>query len=316
MEENNKNRTNNKNINNSENKNLTKNILKILALTFTLITTFYLRNLNFTYIPYLRTNYIDYKLASLGFQNFFTNIFLYIFMILIFSFISKKDFKFKLKYIKLDYYLIVFTIIIFIISLFLVNKILINIFTLIFFILLCINFYGIHHIKKRYGDFILSASLSLVIIFIVSVGNLLWFHIANFMANISQMILTFLGYNITIDLTNLAPSIYIENFGVSITALCSGTDSLILFSSLFFIFLSLDFDLLNKKKVIVYYFIGIIGIFVIILLRILILLIIGVYNSSLSLGLFHTNAGWVLFLLYFTIFWSIAYPKLLIKKMA
>ncbi len=62
------------------------------------------------------------------------------------------------------------------------------------------------------------------------------------------------------------------------------------------------------------FFIGALGMFLTNILRIFILFIVGAHISpDLAVGLFHTNVGWILFILYFFIFWYIA-SKFVYKK--
>jgi exosortase/archaeosortase family protein len=52
------------------------------------------------------------------------------------------------------------------------------------------------------------------------------------------------------------------------------------------------------------------------ILRIFLLFLIGAhYSPKLAVGLFHTNLGWILFIVYFGIFWIIA-QRFIYKKSA
>ena len=58
-----------------------------------------------------------------------------------------------------------------------------------------------------------------------------------------------------------------------------------------------------------------IGLFAINILRVYILILIGaLFSRDLALGLFHTYAGLILFVLYFISFWKLFYAYLLDKE--
>ena len=76
----------------------------------------------------------------------------------------------------------------------------------------------------------------------------------------------------------------------------------------------LDYKRLKKKVAIPLYFVGIIGMFLTNIIRILLLFIVGAYWSpKFAVGMFHSNVGWILFIAYFAIFWWIA-SKYVYKK--
>jgi exosortase/archaeosortase family protein len=76
----------------------------------------------------------------------------------------------------------------------------------------------------------------------------------------------------------------------------------------------LDFKRLRKTWAIFLFFVGAVGMFLTNLLRIFLLFIVGVYISpSFAVGMFHTNVGWILFIIYFFIYWWIV-SKVIYKK--
>jgi exosortase/archaeosortase family protein len=103
------------------------------------------------------------------------------------------------------------------------------------------------------------------------------------------------------------PLLGIGNFRAIVGKPCSGIDSLLLFTSLYALIFALDYKRLKKRSAIAAYFIGIIGMFLTNVLRILLLFIVGAYvDAKFAIGLFHTNVGWILFIVYFFIYWKIA----------
>ena len=100
----------------------------------------------------------------------------------------------------------------------------------------------------------------------------------------------------------------IGDFAVNIGKVCSGIESLLLFTVLYLFIFFLDYKKLNKKKMFVAYVPGIVGVFFVNILRIYILLLVGYYYSpDLAVGIFHTNLGWMFFVAYFFLFWILVY---------
>lgn len=114
--------------------------------------------------------------------------------------------------------------------------------------------------------------------------------------------------------TGKDPILIAENFKAIIGGPCTGIFGITLFTALFAFALWLDYKKINKKKATLYYLIGVIGIFLLNVIRIATLYYIGVnYSPELAITIFHNNAGWVLFALYSIVYWYFVYPKLLKK---
>jgi len=102
--------------------------------------------------------------------------------------------------------------------------------------------------------------------------------------------------------------IIVYNFAVSIEQACSGLDSLFLFSSLYLLISILDWKEFNKVKLFVMFIPAAIGLYIVNIFRVYLLILIGAYVSAdLSLKLFHTYLGMVLFIIFFFIFWKLFY---------
>ena len=101
-----------------------------------------------------------------------------------------------------------------------------------------------------------------------------------------------------------APVLQIEDFAVAIGAPCSGIDSLLLFTAFFAGIFALDRRRILKGRFLVLFIIGIIGVYAVNILRLLILILVGVHISPrLAVGIFHTNAGWLFFVVYFVCYY-------------
>lgn len=113
---------------------------------------------------------------------------------------------------------------------------------------------------------------------------------------------------------NVAPTISAGNFSAVVGPPCTGITSLILFTGLFLFVLFLDWKKIDKKAAIWIYLVGIIGMLIVAFLRLYALFYIGAnWSPKFALAGFHTNAGWLLFVVYFLVYFWFMYPKMLEK---
>ena len=90
---------------------------------------------------------------------------------------------------------------------------------------------------------------------------------------------------------------------------CSGIEGAGLFLLLFTALFIIEYKNLNKGKVLVLYLVGLIGAFIVNILRTFSIFVIGNFTSpEFAIGAFHSNVGWILFTLYFLAFVYIVYP--------
>lgn len=109
-------------------------------------------------------------------------------------------------------------------------------------------------------------------------------------------------------------AIAVNGFAVAIKEACSGLDSLFMFTGLYTLIGIVDRTKLNIRKMILLYPIAAIGMYLVNILRVYILILIGALISpKIAIGLFHTYAGMILFIVYFGIFWTLMYKRLLKK---
>ncbi len=113
-----------------------------------------------------------------------------------------------------------------------------------------------------------------------------------------------------------APLVVVDDFRAIIGPPCTGITSLILFTGLFLFVVLLDWTKINKKALLWIYPLGATGMFIIAFLRVYILFLIGAnWSPKFALSAFHTNAGWVLFVSYFLIYFWYMYPKMQYGKL-
>ncbi len=179
--------------------------------------------------------------------------------------------------------------------------------------------FGIKNIKEFYKKTKKGISLTGIFsLFIVGVWELRE-EIANnpfFLKIITKsayFLLQVFSGNVFIDITAKQPIIGINDFLVSINKSCSGIDSIVIFSAAFLLIAAKERRSINLSMFMPFFFLGIVGLFFVNILRITVLILVGgFYSPNLSVGLFHTNAGWVLFLAYFFVMMTIFERK--VKK--
>jgi hypothetical protein len=102
----------------------------------------------------------------------------------------------------------------------------------------------------------------------------------------------------------------LNDFYVIIGEACSGVDSGIMFAGVFLFIALLDWPRLKHKLFLAMLPFGMIGMFLMNVLRVSALVVIGAnYSPEFALTMFHNNAGWMLFVAYTLGFWWWAYPK-------
>ena len=160
-------------------------------------------------------------------------------------------------------------------------------------------------IKKFNKQIVVFSALFVLYYLAVHYSLSLWSFFSSIVAKLSETTFS-LFYQTKISYTNLGPLLTIENFKVLIGAPCSGIDSMLLFTTLFFLIFFLDYKKINKKTMLLLFPFGLIGMFFFNILRIILLLLIGLHISEdFAVGLFHQNIGWLIFIIYFVIFYLI-----------
>jgi len=135
----------------------------------------------------------------------------------------------------------------------------------------------------------------------------LWPYFSGFVAKSSIYLLGLFG-NASMRFSNGLPVVMFNNFAAGIAKTCSGIDSIFIFTALYLGVLAWDYKILNKKKMLILFLPGVIGAFMLNILRIFLLFLIGSYISrDFALHAFHTNASAILFLIYFGVFWWVSY---------
>lgn len=126
-----------------------------------------------------------------------------------------------------------------------------------------------------------------------------WFFFSSIVANTLYSALSQF-YSVQYEASPGGPLMTIKEFAVRIGPPCSGIDSMLLFTAFFAGLFAIDYKRIMKGRYALFFILGLIGVFFINILRLFILIIIGAnYSPEFAVGMFHTNAGWVLFIAYF-----------------
>jgi len=154
-------------------------------------------------------------------------------------------------------------------------------------------------LKQFKKSIFISGGLFIFAYFAIIEVQKLWYFFGSVVSKSVYFLLSLIS-NPVLDLSGKLPIIGLRDFIVAIDITCSGIDSLLLFSLLYFFAVGFDWKLLNKKRAISMFFPGVISVFL--------LIIIGAFFSqNFALGIFHTNAAALLFIIYFAIFWRLNY---------
>ena len=131
-----------------------------------------------------------------------------------------------------------------------------------------------------------------------------WLFFSTAVGEILRFVFSLFFNNVTFHNSAAAgPILGVNNFRVGISKVCSGIDSLLFFISLFAILVVLNWKELDKKRMAVLFVPGVVGTFIVNIIRVFLIILIAQKYPDFAVDLFHTNAGWILFLGYFITFW-------------
>lgn len=150
----------------------------------------------------------------------------------------------------------------------------------------------------------ITAAASVVGYFVLMIFQKQWLIFSNY---VTVALLTLLGPFYRLDyasLENGTPLILVEELTLSIGPPCSGIDSMLLFVIMYGALFALDHARIRKGIYAISFIVGVAGVVLVNILRLYLLVLVGVHISpEIALGLFHTNAGWLLFVGYFLIYY-------------
>ena len=201
---------------------------------------------------------------------------------------------------------------------FTIVKLLINI---LFIISLALAIYGYTFIKRFIKTFwkeiIIFSIIFVFYYFIIDVFGLIWFPLSVFITRTLYFLFSLSFSNVVMQFPTIpgeGPRLGLNDFIVGISKDCSGIDSLLFFISLFAFLFVLNWKFLDKKRMAILFIPGLLGAVAYNILRIYLLMLVGVFISpEFAIDMFHSNIGWMLFLIYFFVFWHFG-SKYVYKK--
>lgn len=163
---------------------------------------------------------------------------------------------------------------------------------------------------KRFIKEILTCAI-LSVVFVIGIFNFwnLWPYFSRGVLESVKFLLSFTFSKVE----HILPiTLVVNDFAVSVAKACSGLDSLFMFIALFTLIGLVDYKKIDFVKYFIFFPIGMLGTYLVNILRVYLLIVVGVTISpELALTLFHTYAGMIMFIIYFAIFLKIVYKKIL-----
>jgi len=163
--------------------------------------------------------------------------------------------------------------------------------------------FGPDYIRRFFREFRQELSIAAIATVILYIALMFfqsrWLLISRLVSAIIFRILS-MHYDVLFYTGTGAPIIGIRGFEVAIGAPCSGIDSMLLFTLFFAALFALDHARIRKRLYLLLFIPGLVGVFIVNIIRLLLLILVGVYISpEFAVGMFHTQAGWLLFVIYF-----------------
>lgn len=176
------------------------------------------------------------------------------------------------------------------------------------FTLLAASVFGIDFFKKFSNSIFATIILTWIFFQFTLILNSSWKFFSAAIVTSSRFLLGLTFANTAMSLTPGDPTLAVNNFQVVIGNPCSGVESLTMFTILFIGIIAFEWQKINKIRILPFFLIGITGMFAVSILRVYTLMLIGTKYPSFATSMFHTNAGWILFAVYFLAFAYFIYP--------
>jgi exosortase/archaeosortase family protein len=203
--------------------------------------------------------------------------------------------------------------------------------TILFAVFLALAIFGLdftkYFIKEYKKEILIFFALSIAFFFLMLLVQNLWSYFSGFISNILYHFFSLFFKNVTYQpfVTSFTmaegggPLLGINGFKAIVGKPCSGIDSFLLFTCLYSLIFILDYKRLKKGLAVGLFFVGVVGMFFVNILRIFLLFMVGAFiDAKFAIGAFHSNIGWILFIIYFFIYWWIVskyvYKKDTVKK--
>ena len=163
----------------------------------------------------------------------------------------------------------------------------------------------VQFVRKFYKEILILITVLVSYSFLILIFENLWFLLSSLVTRIVGFFLGLTEGPISMDFSDsTGPRLQARDFRVGISSACSGIDSLQLFISIYAFLFFMDWKILNKKRMAFLFLPGLLGTFLYNNIRIYLLMLVALYiDRNFAINTFHTNAGWIFFLVFFFIFW-------------
>jgi len=186
-------------------------------------------------------------------------------------------------------------------------------FTIVAFILIALGLFGLNYSTEFARKF--KYEIAGVAILFIGLNYLTflfedaWQLFSNTSTIIVYHLLNLSFENVMLDLSTPGkPIVGPQGFIAGVYKQCSGIESLIIFTTLFALAVAMEFDKLKKSRVVIGFIIGILGMYLITVLRIYVIIVVGaLIGAEFAVNLVHNAISMVLFVAYFILFWFFSF---------
>ena len=145
-----------------------------------------------------------------------------------------------------------------------------------------------------------------------------WLYLGTFTATLVARLLDLSFGSAVLDLSNPEfPIVGRQPFIAIIYPECSGIQSLLLFSALFFLAWATDFSAIDRRKALAAYALGMLGMFLVTVARIYLIIAAGIlFSVDFAVQFVHSAISLLLFILYFAFYWRLAFRRIQVRGKA
>ncbi len=163
---------------------------------------------------------------------------------------------------------------------------------------LSVALFSLQFYKEKYMNLFFFTLLVYFFFMTTEILRQLWQNLSITTAQLSTLLLSRLYDNVSFIQTTSDPTLTVNTFRVIIGPACSGMESLSLFIGLFLMLIVYEGENINKKKAIIIFTLGLIGTYILNIIRVSLIMIVGQTHPQFAVGLFHSQIGWILFSLF------------------
>ena len=161
--------------------------------------------------------------------------------------------------------------------------------------------------KERITSLFFFTILMYFFFIITEILRQLWHTLSLTTGKGSAFLLSLFFKNINLTIQSADPTLKLNNFSVIIGPACSGVESLSLFIGLFVMLLVYEGENINKYRAVIIFLLGLLGTYLLNIIRVSLIMIVGSKYPNFGIGLFHSQIGWILFSIFILILLYLSY---------